>query len=37
VAAVRQDGIVPTDIATAWDRHSAAYQDAAKLPTNVAH
>jgi SAM-dependent methyltransferase len=28
---------VPTDIATAWDRHSAAYQDAAKLPTNVAH
>jgi SAM-dependent methyltransferase len=34
---LRQDGIVPTDIATAWDRHSAAYQDAAKLPTNVAH
>jgi SAM-dependent methyltransferase len=34
---VRQDRIVPTDIATTWDRQSAAYQDAAKLPTNVAH
>jgi ubiquinone/menaquinone biosynthesis C-methylase UbiE len=28
---------VPNDIATAWDRHAAAYQDAAKLSTSVAH
>jgi SAM-dependent methyltransferase len=28
---------VSSEIATAWDRHSAAYQDAAQLPTNVAH
>ena len=28
---------MPTDIAAAWDRHSAAYQDAAKLSTSVAH
>jgi SAM-dependent methyltransferase len=28
---------MPNDIATAWDRHSAAYQDAAKLSTSVAH
>src|SRR5580698_8437207 len=28
---------MPMDNAAAWDRHSAAYQDAAKLSTNVAH
>ena len=28
---------MPNDIVTAWDRHSAAYQDAAKLSTSVAH
>jgi ubiquinone/menaquinone biosynthesis C-methylase UbiE len=28
---------VPNDIATAWDRHAAAYQDAAQLSTSVAH
>ena len=28
---------MPTDIATQWDRQSAAYQDVANLPTNVAH
>lgn len=29
--------IVPTDNAAAWDRHSAAYQAGAALPTDVAH
>jgi ubiquinone/menaquinone biosynthesis C-methylase UbiE len=28
---------MPNDIVIAWDRHSAAYQDAAKLSTSVAH
>jgi SAM-dependent methyltransferase len=28
---------VPTDNAAAWDRHAAAYQAGAQLPTNVAH
>src|SRR5205085_4996041 len=28
---------VPTDNAAAWDRHSAAYQAGARLPTDVAH
>jgi SAM-dependent methyltransferase len=28
---------VPTDNAAAWDRHSAAYQAGANLPTDVAH
>jgi len=28
---------VPTDNAAAWDRHAAAYQAAAQLPTNTAH
>ena len=28
---------VPTDNAAAWDRHSAAYQAGAQLPTDVAH
>lgn len=28
---------VPTDNAAAWDRHSAAYQARAQLPTDVAH
>jgi ubiquinone/menaquinone biosynthesis C-methylase UbiE len=28
---------VPTDNAAAWDRHSAAYQEGARLPTDVAH
>jgi ubiquinone/menaquinone biosynthesis C-methylase UbiE len=28
---------MPNDIVTAWDRHSAAYQDAAQLSTSVAH
>lgn len=28
---------MPSEIAAAWDRHSAAYQDAARLPTGVAH
>jgi ubiquinone/menaquinone biosynthesis C-methylase UbiE len=28
---------VPSEIADAWDRHSAAYQDAARLSTGVAH
>src|ERR1700734_678049 len=37
VPALRQDGTVPTDIAAAWDRHSASYQDAARLSTSVAH
>jgi SAM-dependent methyltransferase len=32
-----QDEHVSNDIAMAWERHSAAYQDAAQLPTNVAH
>src|SRR5436305_13900131 len=33
----RQDAAVPTDNAAAWDRHSAAYQEGARLPTDVAH
>jgi SAM-dependent methyltransferase len=28
---------VPTDNAAAWDRHSAGYQEGARLPTDVAH
>ena len=28
---------MPTDNAAAWDRHTAAYQAAAQLPTDVAH
>src|SRR3954466_8630922 len=28
---------MPTDNAAAWDRHSAAYQEGARLPTDVAH
>jgi SAM-dependent methyltransferase len=28
---------VPNDIVSAWDHHAATYQDAAKLPTSVAH
>ena len=28
---------VPTDNAAAWDRHSASYQEGARLPTDVAH
>ena len=28
---------MPTDNAAAWDRHSAAYQAGARLPTDVAH
>jgi SAM-dependent methyltransferase len=28
---------MPTDNAVAWDRHSAAYQAGARLPTDVAH
>ncbi len=28
---------MPTDNAAAWDRHAAAYQAAAQLPTNAAH
>jgi SAM-dependent methyltransferase len=28
---------VPIDNAAAWDRHSAAYQEGARLPTDVAH
>jgi SAM-dependent methyltransferase len=28
---------VPTDNAAAWDRHAAAYQEGAQLPTDVAH
>src|SRR5205085_5063901 len=28
---------MPTDNAAAWDRHSAAYQEGARLPTHVAH
>jgi len=28
---------VPTDNAAAWDRHAAAYQAGARLPTDVAH
>lgn len=28
---------MPTDIAAAWDRHSAAYQAGAQLPTDVVH
>jgi SAM-dependent methyltransferase len=28
---------VPSDIAAAWDRHSAAYQEVARLSTSVAH
>src|SRR5436305_2739369 len=34
---VRQNHVVPTDNAAAWDRHSAAYQAGAQLPTDVAH
>jgi ubiquinone/menaquinone biosynthesis C-methylase UbiE len=34
---VGQDATVPTDNAAAWDRHSAAYQAGANLPTDVAH
>ena len=34
---VRQNSRVPTDNAAAWDRHSAAYQAGAQLPTDVAH
>src|SRR3954447_15240016 len=29
--------LVPTDNAAAWDRHSASYQEGARLPTDVAH
>ena len=36
-AAVGQTRGVPIDNATSWDRHSAAYQAAAHLPTDVAH
>src|SRR6059036_1587891 len=28
---------MPTDNAAAWDRHSAAYQAGARLPTDIAH
>ena len=28
---------MPTDNAAAWDRHSASYQEGARLPTDVAH
>lgn len=28
---------MPTDNATAWDRHTAAYQAGAQLPTDIAH
>ena len=28
---------MPTDNAAAWDRHAAAYQEGAQLPTDVAH
>ena len=28
---------MPTDNAAAWDRHAAAYQEGARLPTDVAH
>src|SRR3954451_22658218 len=28
---------MPTDNAAAWDRHSSAYQEGARLPTDVAH
>ncbi len=28
---------MPSDIAAAWDRHSAAYQEVARLSTRVAH
>ncbi len=28
---------MPTDNAAAWDRHSAGYQEGARLPTDVAH
>src|SRR5205085_10883825 len=28
---------MPTDNAAAWDRHSAAYQAGAQLPTDVVH
>ena len=28
---------MPTDNAAAWDRHSAAYQAGARLPTDVSH
>ena len=34
---MRQTPPVPTDNAAAWDRHSAAYQAGAQLPTDVAH
>jgi SAM-dependent methyltransferase len=34
---VRQDGVVTTDNAAAWDRLAAAYQQSAKLPTSVVH
>jgi SAM-dependent methyltransferase len=34
---VGQDDGVPTDNAAAWDRHAAAYQEGAQLPTDVAH
>jgi ubiquinone/menaquinone biosynthesis C-methylase UbiE len=34
---LRQDETVPSDIAAAWDRHSAAYQEAARLSTLIAH
>src|SRR4029077_14577265 len=34
---VRQNQLVPTENAAAWDRHSAAYQAGAQLPTDVAH
>lgn len=32
-----QNQAVPTDNAAAWDRHCAAYQAGAQLPTDVAH
>jgi ubiquinone/menaquinone biosynthesis C-methylase UbiE len=34
---LRQTQGVPTDNAAAWDRHSASYQSAARLQTDVAH
>jgi SAM-dependent methyltransferase len=34
---IGQNQEVPTDNAAAWDRHSAAYQAGAQLPTDVAH
>jgi SAM-dependent methyltransferase len=34
---VASDNAVPSDNAAAWDKHSAGYQAAARLPTDVAH